>query len=92
MTTFFIETNGDSDTISNSEQMAGLLQQAKFNPTETLEESDLVIFNNGSLQEPEESAFLAYFHLLDSPHRGSIEERGNAQKLIRIAGCAEAHS
>jgi len=78
MTTFFIETNGDSDTISNSEQMAGLLQQAKFNPTETLEESDLVIFNNGSLQEPEESAFFARLEQV---------KQDNPYKIIIIAGC-----
>src|SRR3989344_893885 len=78
MTTFFIETNGDSNTLSNSEQMAGLLQQAKFTSAETLEESDIVILNNASLPGPKESSFFARLEQV---------KQDNPYKIIIIAGC-----
>lgn len=58
MTSFYIETYGCSHNVADSEQMAGLLQQAKFQHQEKLEEADLVIFNTCTVKGPSVSEFL----------------------------------
>ena len=45
MTSFFIETSGSTHTISDAEQMAGLLEVAKFLPVQRMAEADVVILH-----------------------------------------------
>ncbi|MBI2112944.1 hypothetical protein HYT52_05380, partial [Candidatus Woesearchaeota archaeon] len=59
MTSFFIETYGCSHNFADSEQMAGLLQQAQFNPAEKLDDADIVIINTCTVKTPEENGFFA---------------------------------
>ena len=78
MTSFFIETYGCSHNFADSEQMAGLLQQARFNPAEKLEDADIVIINTCTVKTPEENGFFARLEQLqqDFPY-----------KTLIIAGC-----
>lgn len=78
MTSFHIETYGCSHNFADSEQMAGLLKQAKFELKEKLEDADVVIFNTCTVKSPTESAFFS-----------RLEEIKNnyPYKIIIIAGC-----
>ncbi len=58
MTSFHIETYGDSPYSADSEYMAGLLQQAKFEYQEKLEEADIVIFNTSKVKRAAVDPFL----------------------------------
>jgi threonylcarbamoyladenosine tRNA methylthiotransferase CDKAL1 len=78
MTKFFIETYGCSHNFSDSEQMAGLLQEAKFNPVENIEDSDIIIINTCTVKGPTETAF---FKRLDEI------KQNNPYKIIIISGC-----
>ncbi|MEK6950874.1 MAG: tRNA (N(6)-L-threonylcarbamoyladenosine(37)-C(2))-methylthiotransferase [Nanoarchaeota archaeon] len=78
MTSFHLETYGCSHNFADSEQMAGLLQQAKFEYQEKLEDADIIIFNTCTVKGPTESAFYT-----------RLEEIKNQfpYKIIIIAGC-----
>src|SRR3989344_5941399 len=82
MTSFYIHTTGDSTTVADSEQMAGLLQQAAFTPAETIDHADIVIFNihviNGHVNGQSEAALCAMLENFKKEH---------PYKLIVIAGC-----
>ncbi len=78
MTTFHIITAGCSLNQADSEQMAGLLKEAKFEPAENLEEADIVIFNTCTVKGPSETHF---FNQLEE-----IKEK-YPYKIIIIAGC-----
>ena len=58
MTSFYIETYGDSLYSSDSEQMAGLLQQAKFEPKEKMEDADIVILNTHKVKRSAVDSFV----------------------------------
>ncbi len=78
MTSFHLETYGCSHNFADSEQMAGLLQQAKFVPAEGVEQADIIIFNTCTVKGPTESAFFTRLEEIKNhyPH-----------KIIIIAGC-----
>ncbi len=78
MTTFHIITAGCSHNFADSEQMAGLLKEARFEPVEELEKADVVIFNTCTVKGPTESAFFT-----------KLEETKEKYpyKIIIIAGC-----
>ncbi len=78
MTSFYIQTSGCSANLADSEQMAGLLKEAKFAPVDSIEDADVVIINTCTVKSPSESAFfkqLAEFKE-QYPH-----------KIIVISGC-----
>lgn len=78
MTTVYIETAGCSQNFADSEQMAGLLKQAKFEVVKELEPADMVIFNTCTIKGPTEAAF---FRRLEE-----VKEKW-PYKIIIIAGC-----
>ena len=77
MTSFTIMTVGYSPNYADSEQMAGLLKEAKFELLDDEEKADIVIFNT-CMVGPTESAFLA--------HLQELKEK-QPYKIIIIAGC-----
>ncbi len=78
MTSFYIETYGCSHNFADSEQMAGLLKQAKFELQPELEKADIIIFNTCTVKGPTESQF--FTRLLDIKNQFPY-------KIIIIAGC-----
>ncbi len=78
MTSFFIETYGCSHNFADSEQMGGVLKQAHFEPAESIEKADIVIFNTCTVKSPTADAFF-----------NRLEEIKNTYpyKSIIIAGC-----
>jgi len=55
MTKIYIETFGCTHNVSDSEQMAGLLKEAKFEMVDKLEEADMAIFNSCTVKGPSET-------------------------------------
>ncbi len=78
MTSFYIHTSGCSANAADSEQMAGLLKEAKFIPVENIEEADLVIFNTCTVKTPSETAFFSQLDQFKQEH---------PYKIPIIAGC-----
>ncbi|HLD72074.1 MAG TPA: tRNA (N(6)-L-threonylcarbamoyladenosine(37)-C(2))-methylthiotransferase [Candidatus Nanoarchaeia archaeon] len=78
MTTIYIETNGCSHNFADSEQMAGLLKQAKFELTEIIGEADVIIFNTCTVKSPTESAFFTRLNEVKSKY---------SHQILIIAGC-----
>ena len=78
MTTFHFITAGCSQNFADTEQMAGLLKQAQFEPVETVEEADIIIFNTCTVKGPTETAF---YHKLEEI------TREHPYKIIVVAGC-----
>jgi threonylcarbamoyladenosine tRNA methylthiotransferase CDKAL1 len=78
MTSFFIETYGCSHNFADSEQMAGLLQEARFEPLEAVENADIVIINTCSVKGPTETGFFKRLDELKKAH---------PYKTLIIAGC-----
>jgi threonylcarbamoyladenosine tRNA methylthiotransferase CDKAL1 len=78
MTSFSIQTSGCSANLADSEQMAGLLQEAKFEYKDDLTDSDIVIFNTCTVKSPSETAFFK-----------NLEEfkKQYPFKVIVITGC-----
>ena len=78
MTSFYINTFGCSANVVDSEQMAGLLTEAKFTQSESIPEADIVIFNSCTVKTPSENNFFKTINQFrkDHPH-----------KLMVIAGC-----
>ncbi len=78
MTTFHIQTAGCSANLADSEQMAGLLKQAKFELVESIENADLVVFNTCVVKSPTETAFFSQLEKFKQEH---------PYKIPIIAGC-----
>ena len=78
MTSFYIHTFGCSHNFADSEQMAGLLKQAKFELAENIENADLVVFNTCTVKTPSEANF---FKELEDM------KKEFPYKIIIIAGC-----
>ncbi len=78
MTTFTIISTGSDHTLSDSEKMAGLLREAKFEWVNDLESADIVIFNSCATKELSESLLFLPLEKVrtEYPH-----------KMIIIAGC-----
>jgi len=78
MTTFHIQTSGCTANQADSEQMAGLLKEAKFNPVDTIEEADVVIYNTCTVKTPSENSF---FNQLEQ------FKKEYPFKIVVVAGC-----
>lgn len=78
MTSVHFITQGRSVKISNTETMAGLLKEAKFDVTDSLEDADIVVFNTCTVTNTSESTFFKELEkiTIDYPY-----------KTIVIAGC-----
>lgn len=78
MTYFFIITAGSSHTVADAEQMAGLLQGAKFDPAETKAEADIIVFHVCANRTVSEEHFLQQVEQLRQEY---------PYKIIIISGC-----
>ncbi len=78
MTTFHIQTSGCAANQADSEQMAGLLKQAKFELVETIENADVMVFNTCTVKTSEENPFFTQLELFKKEH---------PYKIVVIAGC-----
>ncbi|MFH1276124.1 MAG: tRNA (N(6)-L-threonylcarbamoyladenosine(37)-C(2))-methylthiotransferase [Candidatus Woesearchaeota archaeon] len=78
MTKFFIETYGCSHNFADSEQMAGLLKEAKFEPVDKLDDADIIIINTCTVKGPTENGFFTRLGELKKEH---------PYKILVIAGC-----
>ncbi len=78
MTSFFIETYGCSQNAAESETMAGLLAEAKFELVPAVEDADIIIFNTATVNSPTADAFF---------HRVETIRKEYPYKTIVIAGC-----
>ncbi len=78
MTTFYLETYGCPSNLADSEQMAGLLKEAKFSLVEQAEEADIVLFNTCAASPAVIASFLS---------RLESFKKENPYKIIVIAGC-----
>ena len=78
MTSFFIETYGYSHNFAESERMAGLLQQAKFEPVETIEAADIILFNVCTANGITADAFFTHVNRIHKEH---------PYKSIIVCGC-----
>lgn len=78
MTSFHVQTSGCSANLADSEQMVGLLKEAKFSPVESIEEADIVIFNTCTVKNPGETAFFSQLDQFKQEH---------PYKIVIIAGC-----
>ncbi len=78
MTNIYIETAGCSANFADSELMAGLLKQAKFEIVNTLDDAYIVILNTCTIKGPTETSFFKRLK--------EIEEM-EQKKLIIVTGC-----
>jgi tRNA-2-methylthio-N6-dimethylallyladenosine synthase len=76
--TYLIETHGCQMNVHDSERMAGLLEQAGYEPAERAEDADVVVLNTCSVREhAQEKLFSRLGELRRLPER----------PLIAVAGC-----
>jgi len=78
MTNVYIETYGCSHNQADSEQMAGLLKEAKFNIVDNIDDAYVVIINTCTVKTPTENNFYKRLKEVEA-----LEDK----KLIVIAGC-----
>ncbi len=78
MTSFYIEAYGCSANVADAEQMAGLLQEARFEKTEHLEEADIVVLVSCTVKSPAVNSFL---------NRLEEIKQQFPYKVMVIAGC-----
>ena len=79
---YFIETHGCQMNVHDSERMAGLLEQAGYEPAASDEDADLLVLNTCSVRERAEEKL--YTRL------GEIRQMGRAQgrhPVVAVAGC-----
>ena len=78
MTSVHFITQGCSANQADTEQMKGLLKEARFDISESLEDSDIVIFNTCSVKNPSESAFFKNLQEI---------KREYPYKILIVTGC-----
>ena len=78
MTSIYFETAGCPANFADSELMAGLLKQAKFEIVNNIDEAYIVILNTCTIKSPTETSFFKRLKEVEE-----LEQR----KLIIVAGC-----
>jgi len=78
MTSFYVHTYGCSHNFADSEQMAGLLKEAKFELADSIENADMVIFNTCTVKTISENNFFRQLEDMKKEY---------PYKIIIIAGC-----
>ena len=79
---YFIETHGCQMNVHDSERMAGLLEQAGYDPAPDASAADLVVINTCSVRERAEDKLYTRLGEL----RQASEETGRAP-VVAVAGC-----
>lgn len=80
---YLIETFGCQMNFHDSERMAGLLEQAGYEPTDREDEADIILFNTCSVREHAAEKLFSRLGTLKQPGGGG---EGHAP-LIAVAGC-----
>ena len=84
---YLIETYGCQMNVHDSERMAGLLEQAGFEPTDADEDADLVVINTCSVREKaEEKLYTRLGDLKGLQHADRPRADGGRHRLRRAAG------
>lgn len=79
---YLIETYGCQMNVHDSERMAGLLEQAGYEPTEEDEDADLVVINTCSVRErAEEQLYTRLGHLK------GLKARTGRAPMVAVTGC-----
>ena len=79
---YLIETHGCQMNVHDSERMAGLLEQAGFEPTADDRDADVVVINTCSVRERAEEKL---FTRLGELHHAALED--GARPIVAVAGC-----
>src|SRR5436190_17582997 len=79
---YLIETYGCQMNVHDSERMAGLLEQAGFEPTEDATDADVVVINTCSVRERAEEKLYTRLGEL----RQLAREQGH-DPIVAVAGC-----
>src|SRR5215467_10246848 len=79
---YLIETFGCQMNVHDSERMAGLLEQAGFEPTEDAQDADVVVINTCSVRERAEEKLYTRLGEL----RELAAEQGH-DRIVAVAGC-----
>ena len=79
---YFIRTYGCQMNVHDSEEIAGILENLGFKPTEEMEDADLVLLNTCAIRENAHDKF--YGFLGRCKH---IKEKENKDLIICICGC-----
>jgi tRNA-2-methylthio-N6-dimethylallyladenosine synthase len=80
---YLIETFGCQMNFHDSERMAGLLEQAGYEPTEDEAEADVVVLNTCSVREHAAEKLFSRLGAL----RGSEHAAGRPGPIVAVAGC-----
>jgi tRNA-2-methylthio-N6-dimethylallyladenosine synthase len=79
---YLIETHGCQMNVHDSERMAGLLEQAGYEPTADDDDADVIVINTCSVRErAEEKLFTRLGELRE------LESAERARPVIAVAGC-----
>jgi tRNA-2-methylthio-N6-dimethylallyladenosine synthase len=79
---YFIETYGCQMNVHDSERMAGLLDQAGYEPTPDDRDADLIVINTCSVRERAEEKLFTRL--------GELKQRGldeGSRPIVAVAGC-----
>ncbi len=79
---YLIETYGCQMNVHDSERMAGLLEHAGFEATDTDEDADLVVINTCSVRERAEEKLYARLG-----HLKGLEARTGQAPMVAVTGC-----
>ena len=79
---YFIETHGCQMNVHDSERMAGLLDQAGYDPTEDDGDADVIVINTCSVRERAEEKL---FTRLGEIHHRGLEE--GSRPVVAVTGC-----
>jgi tRNA-2-methylthio-N6-dimethylallyladenosine synthase len=79
---FLIETHGCQMNVHDSERMAGLLEQAGYEPTEDDRDADVIVINTCSVRERAEEKL---FTRLGEIRQMGIED--GARPVVAVTGC-----
>lgn len=79
---YLIETFGCQMNVHDSERLAGLLEQAGYEPTNDEAEADLIVLNTCSVRERAEEKLYARLGELHA-----VAERSGVRPLVAVTGC-----
>jgi len=80
--TYVIETFGCQMNVHDSERMAGLLEQAGYEPAEEARDADVIVINTCSVREHAEEKLYTRLGELRV-----LEEESGRRPLVAVAGC-----
>lgn len=78
---YYIHTYGCQMNVHDSEKIAGILEELKYTPAKTAEESDIVVFNTCCIRETAEQKIYG--------HIGALKKikRAKPNMIVAVCGC-----